>query len=187
MAPFIVSHCLVMWAGGGYGGEAQQQAVVLSHTPAWARCFFFFFCSPGGRQAPSVSTARAAPPHLRVTSQISLGLTALWCGQIVTKGGPGDWETRASWRGDMSLKSYLPNSWWRVLLAWIFCVFLYYIQLLRSCLTYDGPVTYEKLNMHNHLFPWQKSALAVPSTLSRVVWIKPANRLPSTLSWSHTF
>lgn len=38
----LLSHCLVMGAGGGYGGEAQQKAVVFSHTPARARRVFFF-------------------------------------------------------------------------------------------------------------------------------------------------
>lgn len=67
-----------------------ESSCVLSH----GSLSMAFFCSPGAGRHPARALPGPAPPHLCVTSRISLGMTALWCGQIVTKEGPGDWETQ---------------------------------------------------------------------------------------------
>lgn len=66
---------------------------MFSHAAVWETAFF---CSPGAAEHPALALPVTGPhPHLRVTSQLSLGLTALWCGQIVTKGaGPAEWEAQ---------------------------------------------------------------------------------------------
>lgn len=75
------------------GQSSAESSCVLSHSSLSAAGFFF--CGPGAGRRPALAPpVPGPPPHLCVTSQISLGATALWCGQIVTKGGT--WRARGT-------------------------------------------------------------------------------------------